>query len=103
MEIPLTPNPSPTRGEGSSGNPPHPRPLLPDLPSAMPQSSADDRLWPFLLQLFGVSLGLSLIIKYGGPGLPLPGTSGVALAIVLSVPLGMAGFLAWKQRTSKLP
>lgn len=57
-------------------------------------------LWPFLSKVFGLSLGLSLLIKYGGPSLALPPHNGVALAIVLSVPLAMGGFLLWQQGRS---
>lgn len=54
-------------------------------------------LGPFLLKVFGVSLGLSLLIKYGGPFLALPPRDGIALAIVLSLPLAMAVFLLWQR------
>lgn len=47
----------------------------------------------FLLKLLGLSLLLSVGIKYGGPFLPIPATSGVALGVVLGVPLLFLGFL----------
>ena len=63
-------------------------------------NSQSSDLWLFLLKVFGISLGLSLLIKYGGPFLALPAQDSVALAIVLSLPLGMGGFLLWQQRRS---
>ncbi|KKI99789.1 hypothetical protein [Prochlorothrix hollandica] len=51
----------------------------------------------FLVKVFGLSLGLSLLIKYGGPLLPLPATSGVALAMVLALPLTMTAVLSWQR------
>lgn len=61
-------------------------------------------LWPntmsedlrFLLKLLGVSTGLAIAIKYGGPLLPLSGSSPIALAIVLAPVIGIGLWMVWK-------
>lgn len=60
----------------------------------------------FLLKVFGFSALISAAIRYGGPFLPLPATdspatNGIALAIVLSLPVGVLGLLLWQRYTAK--
>jgi len=49
----------------------------------------------FLVKLGLTSAGLAALIKYGGPLVPLPSTSPVALTIVLSPVAGVGLWLAW--------
>lgn len=49
-----------------------------------------------LAKVLGLSLGLSLLIKYVGPFIPIPATSGVALALVLLPCIMMMGLLGWR-------
>ena len=43
-----------------------------------------------------LSLGISLAIKYVGPFIPIPATSGVALTLVLLPCIIMMGLLGWR-------
>lgn len=50
----------------------------------------------FLLKILGVSLGLSLAIKYGGPFVPISGTMATVLIAVLAPALLVAIALGWR-------
>ena len=52
----------------------------------------------FLVKLFAASIGLATAIKYGGPLLPLPDSSPVALIIVLLPPVTLGFWMAWRLR-----
>lgn len=56
----------------------------------------------FMLKVLGLSLGLSWLIKYGGPYLPVTGTDAIALVAVLLPSILMAIALGWRwqQRSS---
>ena len=55
----------------------------------------------FVVKLFSLSGLIALAIKYLLPMLNLPATTAVALGLVLTPPLVMAGLLAWRQLTLK--
>jgi hypothetical protein len=50
----------------------------------------------FVTKVMGLSAVGALLIKLGGPLLPVTGTSTVALGIVLSPSLILAGILGWR-------
>jgi len=60
-----------------------------------------DNQWLFLAKLFLFSGLISLAIKYLLPLLNLPATTAVALGLVLTPPMMMAGLLAWRQSKSQ--
>ena len=49
-----------------------------------------------LAKVLLLSLGISLVIKYIGPFVPIPATSGVALTLVLLPCIIMMGLLGWR-------
>jgi len=53
----------------------------------------------FVAKLFLLSGLIALAIKYLLPMLNLPATTAVALGLVLTPPILMAGLLAWRQLT----
>jgi len=64
------------------------------------QIEMGDQSW-FVVKLFLLSGLIALAIKYLLPMLNLPATTAVALGLVLTPPLVMAGLLAWRQLTLK--
>ena len=52
----------------------------------------------WILQLLGLSVGLSLAIKYGGPLLALAPTAGNALLGTTVLPVSVAAALLWRWR-----
>ncbi|MEB3231963.1 MAG: hypothetical protein VKJ64_13210 [Leptolyngbyaceae bacterium] len=49
-------------------------------------------------KVMGLSLAISLAIKYLAPFLPIPATDGTALTLVLLPTIVMAGLLGWRWR-----
>lgn len=49
-----------------------------------------------LAKILLLSLGISLVIKYVGPLVPIPATSSVALILILGPCIIMVGFLGWR-------
>ncbi|MDZ8050151.1 MAG: hypothetical protein RMX68_006975 [Aulosira sp. ZfuVER01] len=54
-----------------------------------------------IVKVFLLSITLSLLIKYAAPSLMIPGTDGVALAMVLSPAIIMAIALFWRLQAQK--
>jgi hypothetical protein len=50
----------------------------------------------FVSKILLWSFGISAVLKYFGPRLPIPATPWVALIPVLGVPLAVALFLTWR-------
>ncbi len=54
-----------------------------------------------LLKILLLSALISLFIRYVAPMLNIPATSTVALGLVLTPPIVMAGLLGWRDRQAK--
>ena len=52
----------------------------------------------FILKVFLASTIISVVIKFGGPHVPIPATNSVALGLVLAPVLIIASLLVWQQR-----
>ncbi|WP_110984443.1 hypothetical protein [Acaryochloris thomasi] len=63
-------------------------------------TNATANLWIFLVKILVLSAVISVAIRYLGPLLPLPATSSVALALVLSPTVIMSVALAWRANQS---
>lgn len=59
-------------------------------------ANSNANLWFFLIKILVLSAMISVAIKYLGPLLPLPATSSVALALVLSPTVILSLALAWR-------
>lgn len=57
-----------------------------------------DSKFGFLLKVLLLSLGISLLIKYGGPHLAIPGSNAIALFAVLLPASVLAVLLGWRSR-----
>jgi membrane protein YdbS with pleckstrin-like domain len=56
-----------------------------------------DSQWIFVLKLLVISAIIAAAIKYVVPFVPIPATATVALVLVLSPTIFMAGALAWRR------
>jgi hypothetical protein len=55
----------------------------------------------FLLKVLLLSLGISLLIRYGGPLLPIQPSTAIALTAVISPSVILGGLLLWRGTQAK--